>query len=58
MVGTGAAILVLLAGAIAWKLWRATRDKAARRIRGAKNPSQLSADEQAAGSRRQSGDGR
>jgi len=47
MVGTGAAILVLLAGAIAWKLWRATRDKAARRIRGAKNPSQLSADEQA-----------
>lgn len=46
MVGTGAAILVLLAGAIAWKLWQATRTKAARRARGAKNPSQLSADEQ------------
>src|SRR5687767_10836083 len=44
-VGGGAAILVLLAGGIAWKLWRATRDKAARRSRGAKNPSQLSAEE-------------
>ncbi len=42
MVGTGAAILLLLLGGIVFKLWQATRDKAARRERGAKNPSQLS----------------
>jgi len=46
LVGTGAAILLLLTGGIVWKLWQATRDKARRRIRGAKNPSQLSAEEQ------------
>src|SRR5437762_12415459 len=46
MVGSGAAILLLLGGGIAVKLWRATRDKALRADRAAKNPSQLSADEQ------------
>ena len=45
MVGTGAAILVLLTAGIVSKLWQASRDKAARRIRGAKDPSQLSANE-------------
>ena len=45
MVGTGAAILVLLTGGIVAKLWQATRDKAASRARGAKDPSQLSAAE-------------
>jgi small GTP-binding protein len=46
LVGTGAAILLLLAGGIVFKLWRATRQKAQRRDRGAKSPSQLSAAEQ------------
>lgn len=45
MVGSGAAILVLLGGGIAVTLWRATRDKAIRAEWAAKNPSQLSADE-------------
>src|SRR5262245_37365097 len=45
MVGTGAAILVLLTAGIVSKLWHASREKAARRERGAKDPSQLSADE-------------
>src|SRR5262245_13508498 len=45
MVGTGAAILVLLTGGIVGKLWQATRAKAVRRDRGAKSPSQLSAEE-------------
>src|SRR3989440_13029483 len=47
MVGTGTAILVLLSGAIVLKLWHATRGKNARISRGAKNPSQLSAEDQA-----------
>jgi small GTP-binding protein len=42
MVGTGAAILLLLCGGIVFKLWQATRDKAVRRERAAKNPSALS----------------
>jgi small GTP-binding protein len=42
MVGTGVAILMLLSIGMALKLWRATRDKAKRRSRGAKEPSQLS----------------
>src|SRR6188508_1627443 len=46
MVGTGAAILLLLGGGIVWKLWQATRGKAERRARGAKNPSQLTAEQQ------------
>src|SRR5216110_3486140 len=46
MVGTGAAILVMLSGAIVFKLWQATREKSVRLIRGAKNPSQLSAKDQ------------
>ena len=41
MVGSGAAILLLLGGGIFFKLWQATREKAARRQRAAKNPSQL-----------------
>jgi uncharacterized protein len=45
LVGTGATILVLLAGGIVAKLWLATRAKALRHIRGAKNPSQLSDEE-------------
>src|SRR5215831_12719793 len=45
MVGSGAAILAVLGGGIAFNLWRATRDKALRAQRAAKNPSQLSADE-------------
>lgn len=45
LVGTGAAILVLLAVGMVAKLWRATRAKALRHSRGAKNPSQLSDDE-------------
>src|ERR1043165_1607773 len=47
MVGTGAAILALLAINIAVQFWRVSRAKTARRLRGAKNPSQLSlADQQ------------
>ncbi len=46
MVGTGGAILVLLTGAIVLKLWQSTRDKSARLARGAKNPSQLSSQDQ------------
>jgi small GTP-binding protein len=46
MVGTGGTILVLLASAIVWKLWHATRQKNARLARGAKNPSELSAKDQ------------
>src|SRR4051812_25004768 len=47
LVGTGAAILVLLAGMAALELWKATRDKARRRQRGNKSPSELSlADQQ------------
>jgi uncharacterized protein len=46
MVGTGAAILLLLAGGIVVKLWQTTRQKAERRSRGAKSASQLSAAEQ------------
>jgi uncharacterized protein len=43
IVGTGAAILVLLSGGVVANLWRATREKRARRERTAKDPSQLSA---------------
>jgi small GTP-binding protein len=43
LVGTGAAILVLLLGGVVAKLWQATRDKRSRRERTARNPSQLSA---------------
>src|SRR5439155_26561345 len=46
MVGTGGAILVVLTSAIVLKLWQATRDKSARLARGAKNPSQLSLQDQ------------
>jgi small GTP-binding protein len=45
LVGTGAAILLALSSAIAWKLWRSTRRKQQHRSRGAKNPSQLTAEE-------------
>ena len=45
LVGTGAALLLGITGTIAWKLWRATWLKERRRERGAKDPSQLSADE-------------
>lgn len=47
LVGTGAAILALLGGKVAFELWRATRDKARLRERGSKSPSELSlADQQ------------
>src|SRR6185369_13116796 len=42
LVGTGAAILVFLGSTVAFRLWRATRDKARRRERGNKSPSDLS----------------
>src|SRR5438067_2450702 len=45
MVGTGGAILLILSVGIGFKLWQATRDKSARRIRGAKDPSQLTAED-------------
>src|SRR5688572_21159511 len=45
LVGTGAVLLLGIAGTIAWRLWRATRKKEQRRERGAKDPSRLSADE-------------
>jgi len=45
MVGSGAAILVVLGGSTIVNLWRATRDKAIRSERATKNPSQLSAEE-------------
>jgi uncharacterized protein len=45
LVGTGAAVLLVLSVSIVWKLWRATRLKDDRRHRLAKNPSQLSAEE-------------
>lgn len=46
LVGTGAAILVLLCGTGLYKLWKATRDKTHRRDRTSKNPSELSLDDQ------------
>src|SRR6478752_5338250 len=46
LVGTGAAILVLLGGKVAFELWKATRDKARRHERANKNPSQLSVADQ------------
>lgn len=46
MVGTGAAILLLLGGTVLYQLWRATRDKARRRERTSKNPSELSLTDQ------------
>jgi GTP-binding protein EngB required for normal cell division/uncharacterized protein (DUF697 family) len=46
MVGSGAAILVILAVGILWKLWRGTRLKSRRRQRAAKDPGRLSPDEQ------------
>src|SRR6478735_4905507 len=46
LVGTGAAILVLLGGTVLYKLWKATRDKTRRRDRTSKNPSELSLDDQ------------
>src|SRR5438034_4101478 len=46
MVGTGAAILLVLAGATVAKLWHASREKSDCRERGAKNPSQLSVADQ------------
>jgi GTPase len=45
IVGTGAAILLGIAGTVTWRLWRSTRNKAASRQRQAKNPSELTADE-------------
>ncbi|MEX2177005.1 MAG: DUF697 domain-containing protein, partial [Pirellulaceae bacterium] len=42
LVGTGAALLLFAAGAVVWRLWRATRQKRLARERQAKNPSQLS----------------
>lgn len=45
MVGSGAAILLLLSGGIVFRLWHATRSKAAQRSRSSKNPSQLSEDD-------------
>ena len=44
-VGTGATILLGISGTVAWQLWRTTRNKAATRLRQAKNPSELTADE-------------
>ncbi len=46
LVGTGAAILLTLTGMVIWKIAAATRRKDAQRTRGAKNPSELSAEEQ------------
>src|SRR2546421_7895128 len=46
MVGTGGAILVFLTGSIVVKLWLTTRKKSARLARGAKNPSELSLQDQ------------
>ncbi|HZL88988.1 MAG TPA: DUF697 domain-containing protein [Pirellulaceae bacterium] len=46
IVCTGGAILLGLAISVFWKLWSATRTKAAHKERQAKNPSQLSAAEQ------------
>lgn len=46
LVGSGAALLLTLAGMVVWKLWRSARDKALRRGRGAKDPGQLSPGEQ------------
>jgi GTPase SAR1 family protein len=46
IVGTGGLILLGLALGVFWKLWSATRTKAAQKERQAKNPSQLSAAEQ------------
>lgn len=46
LVGTGAVILVLIGGTVLYKLWKATRDKARRRDRTGKNPSELSLDDQ------------
>src|SRR4051812_16516340 len=47
LVSTGAVILVLLAGGVAVHLWRATREKTRRHVRGSKSPSELSlADQQ------------
>lgn len=46
IVGTGGAILLGLTVTVFWKLWSATRAKQAQRQRQAKNPSQLSAEEQ------------
>jgi small GTP-binding protein len=45
MVGSGAAILVVLGVGVMVQLWRATRDKTLHAERAAKNPSQLSASE-------------
>lgn len=45
VVGLGAALLLSISGTIAWNLWRATRLKERHRERGAKDPSQLSAEE-------------
>lgn len=45
-VGTGLAILLLLAGSVGWRLWRAAALKAARRRRRAQAASQLSLQEQ------------
>jgi small GTP-binding protein len=46
LVGTGAVILVLLGSSVAFELWKATRDKAHRRERTSKSPSELSLAEQ------------
>ena len=45
LVGTGAAILLVLTISVGWKLWRATRLKDKRREGLAKDPSQLSAEQ-------------
>lgn len=45
LVGLGAVLLLGVSSGIVWNLWRATRQKEFRRERGAKDPSQLSAEE-------------
>ena len=45
-VGTGGAILLGCTLTILWKLWKATRSKRQRQIRGNKDPSQLTRQEQ------------
>lgn len=46
LVGTGAAILLLLGSAAVFELWKGSRDKARRRDRTNKNPSELSISDQ------------
>lgn len=48
LVGSGAAILLGLAGMIIYRIWKNTRDKRQKQVRREKNPSQLSASEKQA----------